>query len=70
MTPRFAPQFDPENPAHRTVPEWQRSGTGLWYTNMIAHVWQHRVEARVLLPSGQVIRAYRDATGRTVVEVL
>jgi hypothetical protein len=51
----LSPHFDPDNPAHHTVPEWaERGPTANWWINAVA-ACLHDGQARVLLRMGNVL---------------
>jgi hypothetical protein len=65
----LAPQFDPENPAHRTIAQWQALGPGPWRLTAIDYALVFG-ESRVLLPEGAVYRWYLGDDGLLREEVL
>ena len=62
-------QFDPTNPAHRTVSEWAVAGNSSWFVNLVTYTLAHD-EARVLLRCGGVLKLTFHGVGPIDVEEL
>jgi hypothetical protein len=62
-------QFDPTNPAHRTVSEWAVAGNNSWFVNLVTYTLAHG-EARVLLRCGGGLKLTFHGGGPIDVEEL
>ena len=62
-------QFDPRNPAHRTVSEWAVAGDKSWFVNLVTYTLAHG-EVRVLLRCGGVLKLTFHGIGPIDVEEL